>query len=59
MTSKKITSDKEKKNRWEVWIMNILIQRMIIQKILMQPNIDHLTFQDGILVNILLQYIYG
>ena len=40
MISKKFTSDKEKENRWKVWIMNILIQRMIIQKILMQPNID-------------------
>ena len=53
MISKKFTSDKEKENRWKVWIMNILIQRMIIQKILMQPNIDHLTFQDEILVNML------
>ena len=43
MISKKFTSDKEKENRWKVWIMNILIQRMIIQKILMQPNIDRLN----------------
>ena len=27
--------------------MNILIQRMIIQKILMQPNIDHLNVSRG------------
>ena len=53
MISKKFTSDKEKENRWKVWIMNILIQRMIIQKILMQPNIDNLTFQEEILVNML------
>ena len=45
MISKKFTSDKEKENRWKVWIMNILIQRMIIQKILMQPNIDELDAQ--------------